>query len=101
MNDLQNLRLDDIEPAVMLYRNIADHRHGILEAINRIAARNMVHVGDAIARAGPRPAEDPDSTSTKAWVARIHGITLADQGLENTKLNRSLLVHLIFSPIGL
>ena len=101
MHDLKNLRLDDIELAVMLYRNVADHRHGILEGIKRIAVQNMLHVGDAIAHAGPRPSEGPDSTSIKAWVARIHAITLADLVLENTELNRSLLEHSTFSPVGL
>ena len=101
MDDLLNLRLDRVEPTVRLYRNLADHRHCILEGIRRIAFRNMRHVGDAMARARQRPPGGADSTSVKAWVARIHAIALADQGMEDTGSNRLLLEHSTFSPVRL
>ena len=101
MPDLQNIQLDDVEQVATLYRNVAYHRHVILEGIRRIACRNMLHLGDVMKRTRPRPAEGPYSTSTETWIMSIHAIMLADQGLDDAEKNRFALAHSTFASVRL
>lgn len=101
MPDLEDLRLDEIVEAVSLYRNLADHRHMILEPVRRIASRNMVSVTRAKQRAGKPPSESSDDASKQEWVSRVQAEQLAEQDIEDNALNRSLLESATFSPVRL
>ena len=70
MPDLEDLRLDEIVEAVSLYRNLADHRHMILEPVRRIASRNMVGVIRAKQHVEKPPSESSDDASKQEWVSQ-------------------------------
>ena len=101
MANLLEIQLDEVESAAAYYRNLAVHRHEILEGIRQLAFRNMQHLNDAMLRAGPRPSVDSDSAAARAWVRRIQTITLADQGVKYSELNQFLLELATFSPVRL
>ena len=101
MPDLEDLRLDEIVEAVTLYRNLADHRHMVLEPVRRIASRNMAGVSRAQQCAGKPPSETSDDASKQEWVSRVQAAQLEEQGVEHSGLNGSLLESATFSPVRL
>ena len=101
MPDLEDLRLDEIVEAVTLYRNLADHRHMVLEPVRRIASRNMAGVSRAQHCAGKPPSETSDDASKQEWVSRVQAAQLEEQGVEHSGLNGSLLESATFSPVRL
>ena len=101
MPDLEDLRLDEIVEAVCLYRNLADHRHMILEPVRRIASRNMDGVIKAKQYVEKPPSETSDDVSKQEWVSRVQAIQLAEQGIEDNELNGSLLESATFFPVRL
>ena len=101
MPDLEDLRLDEIVEAVTLYRNLADHRHMVLEPVRGIASRNMYGVSRAQQCAGKRPSETSDDASKQEWVSRVQAEQLAEQGIEDNAQNRWLLESATFSPVRL
>ena len=101
MPDLEDLRLDEIVEAVTLYRNLADHRHMVLEPVRRIASRNMAGVSRAQQCAGKPPSETSEDASKQEWVSRVQAAQLAEQGVEHSGLNGSLLESTTFSPVRL
>ena len=83
------------DAAVGVYRNLLHHQTVILEGIRLIAFRNMIHLTDARnACAAHSQSLDEDD-----WIARVQAKMLADQGLEDSKLNRIIIGWATFYPV--
>ena len=83
------------DAAVGVYRNLFHHRMVIAEGIRLIASRNMIHLTEARAAcaAYARSLDEDD------WIARVQAKMLADQGLEDSKLNRTVIGWATFYPV--
>lgn len=94
------LRPEDLDragfdAAVGVYRNLLHHRTVIVEGIRLIAARNMIHLTEArVACAAHSRSPDEDD-----WIARVQAKMLADQGLVESKLNRTIIGWATFNPV--
>ena len=82
------------DTAVGVYWNHFHHRTVLLEGIRQIACRNMIHPTDA------REACEADSSSDgDHWVEHVQAKMLADQGLDDSKLNRTVIGWATFYPV--
>ena len=89
--DLDRLGFDT---AVGVYRNLFHHRTVILEGIRKVAFRNMIHLTDArIAYAAHSPLSEDD------WIPRVQAKMLADQGLDDSKVNHTVIGWATFYPL--
>ena len=95
MTNLEELNLTDLRAVVNCYRNLFYHRTVILEGIRKIAFRNMIHLSETIKDHGA----NDNALRDHQWVKDIQGKMLADQGLENNKLNRMLIGWATWYPV--
>ena len=83
------------DTAVGVYRNLLHHRTVILEGIRLIASRNIIHLTDARTACAAR-SQSPDEDD---WIARVQARMLADQGLDDSKFNRTVIGWATFYPV--
>lgn len=95
-NDLREIDIDAIEALTRPYRNALDHRNTIVEGIRKVAARNMIHLTDAMKRCETSGVGDERDDQ---WLARVQGAMLQDQGLEDNQLSRILIALGTFYPL--
>ena len=91
------LRPEDLDragfdTAVGVYRNLFHHRTVILEGMRRIAFRNMIHLTEARHACAAHSNEE-------GWIPRVQAKMLADQGLEDSKLNQTVIGWSTFYPV--
>ena len=91
----EDLDVAAFDAAVGIYRNLFHHRTVILEGIRQIAFRNMIHLGDARAACAAH-AWSPDEDD---WIGRVQAKMLADQGLDDSELNRTVIGWATFYPL--
>lgn len=96
MTDLRNVNIVEIESVTRPWRNALHHRNTFVEGIRKIASRNMAHVQAAKEYCGVL---DDAEEESEDWIADVQKKMLEDQQLENTPLNRALLLSATFFPL--
>ena len=95
MTDLKDLDLTDLQSTFNCYRNLFYHRNVILKGIRKIAFRNMAHLSEAMAHCD----SSSDSIRDDKWIEHVQQKMLADQGLDDIKLNKTLIAWATYYPL--
>ena len=95
MASLEQLNLLETQNVVNRFRNLLYHRTMILESIRKITFRNMGHFMDAIQYVESNTVDIDESQ----WVDRVQKKMLFDQGLEDNKLNKTLIGYGTYCPL--
>lgn len=94
------LRPEDLDRAgfdavIGVYRNLFHHRTVIAEGIRQVACRNMIHLTEARVAC----AAHSRSLNEDDWIGRVQAKMLADQGLVDSKVNRTVIGWATFYPV--
>ena len=93
MTTLERISITDIERKINSYGNLFQHRTATLEAVRKIAYRNLIHMETSRRYCYY---ENGDNS-----FERVQAKMLSDQGLEDDKFNRLILGWTTYYPLSL